>query len=182
MGHPSRTNRAFGSIPHLRAEALGTGRIFALFNSLHPQIQIRPSSDGIHVHSTSPVLASQPPAGPADKEISMSGIWKSATVLCGAAMLVTVIASPASAGCVDPPSVLSQRGRTPLLHLPGKGSPAFSEGNRLSDATPTRTRRSWASGSSSSPRRATTWRRFSSTTETHSMPATHSGTATRRKS
>jgi hypothetical protein len=59
----------------------------------------------------------------------MSRIWKkSATALSGAAMLLTVVASPAVAGCVDPPSVLSQRALLPLLHLPGEGSPAFSEG------------------------------------------------------
>ena len=58
----------------------------------------------------------------------MSRIWKSATVFCGAAMLATVVASPAAAGCVDPVSVLSKRGPAPLLHLPGTGSPAFGEG------------------------------------------------------
>ena len=58
----------------------------------------------------------------------MSRIWKSATALFGAAMLTTVVASPAAAGCVDPPSLLSKRGPAPLLHLPGTGSPAFGEG------------------------------------------------------
>lgn len=58
----------------------------------------------------------------------MSRIWKSAMALCGAAMLLTVFASPAAAGCVDPPSLLSQRAVMPLLHLPGKVSPAFSQG------------------------------------------------------
>jgi len=58
----------------------------------------------------------------------MSRIWKSATALFGAAMLTTVVASPAAAGCVDPPSLLSKRGLTPLLHLPGMGAQAFGEG------------------------------------------------------
>jgi hypothetical protein len=38
-----------------------------------------------------------------------------------------LVATPAAAGCVDPPTLLSQRALAPLLHLPGKGSPAFSD-------------------------------------------------------
>ncbi len=59
----------------------------------------------------------------------MSRTWKVATVLCGAAILATVVASPAVAGCVDPASLLSQRARTPLLLLPDKGSSAFAGGH-----------------------------------------------------
>ncbi|HKF69428.1 MAG TPA: hypothetical protein VKB36_22945, partial [Vicinamibacterales bacterium] len=60
----------------------------------------------------------------------MSKIWKGVTVLWGVATLATVIASPATAGCVDPPSLLSQRALAPLLHSPGKGSPAFGAGEQ----------------------------------------------------
>jgi len=60
----------------------------------------------------------------------MSRIWKGVTVLWGVATLATVIASPATAGCVDPPSLLSQRALAPLLHSPGKGSPAFGAGEQ----------------------------------------------------
>jgi len=60
----------------------------------------------------------------------MSSRWKGVTTLCGAAILAMLIASPAAAGCVDPPTLLSQRALATLLHSPGKGSPAFSDGQR----------------------------------------------------
>ena len=60
----------------------------------------------------------------------MSSTWKGVTTLCGAAVLATLVARPAAAGCVDPPTLLSQRALAPLLHSPGKGSPAFSDGQR----------------------------------------------------
>jgi hypothetical protein len=58
----------------------------------------------------------------------MSRTWKGMTALCGAAVLATAVASPAAAGCVDPPTLLSQRA-APLLHSQGKGSPAFNDGH-----------------------------------------------------
>jgi hypothetical protein len=53
----------------------------------------------------------------------MSRTWKVVTALCGAAILATVVASPA-AGCVDPPTLLSRQAWAPLRHSPGTGSPA----------------------------------------------------------
>jgi hypothetical protein len=60
----------------------------------------------------------------------MSRTWKGMTALGGAAILAMLVASPAAAGCVDPPTLLSQRALAPLLHSPGKGSPAFNDGQR----------------------------------------------------
>src|SRR4051794_19389831 len=57
----------------------------------------------------------------------MSKIWKSVTVLCGATMLALGIALPSAAGCVDPPSILSQRTLMPLLQLAGTGAPALAK-------------------------------------------------------
>ena len=59
----------------------------------------------------------------------MSRIWKGVTALCGATMLAAV-ASPAMAGCVDPPSLLSQRALAPLVHSAGKGAAGFADGQR----------------------------------------------------
>ena len=59
----------------------------------------------------------------------MSSIWKGMTALCGAAMLAAV-ESPAAAGCVDPPTLLSQRALKPLLHSPEKGRASYDEGQR----------------------------------------------------
>ena len=58
----------------------------------------------------------------------MSRTWKRVMSVCGMAMLATFVASPAVAGCVDPSSLLSQRGRTPLLRIPNKGLSAFGLG------------------------------------------------------
>jgi hypothetical protein len=49
--------------------------------------------------------------------------------LCGVAIL-TAVASPAAAGCVDPPTLLSQRALAPLLHPSGKGSAGYNDGQR----------------------------------------------------
>jgi hypothetical protein len=60
----------------------------------------------------------------------MSRFWKGVTALCGATILATAFASPARAGCVDAPALLSKQTWTPLLHGPGRGSSAFDEGQR----------------------------------------------------
>jgi hypothetical protein len=58
----------------------------------------------------------------------MSRTWKIVSTSCGAVILLaTVAASPAAAGCVDPPSLLSPRIRTSVLRFPGEVSPAFAE-------------------------------------------------------
>jgi hypothetical protein len=58
-------------------------------------------------------------------------------------MLVTVVASPAVAGCRSAVASV-KRGLTPLLHLPGTGRRRSAKGKGLSDATLARTPRSWA--------------------------------------
>ena len=59
----------------------------------------------------------------------MSRTWKFVTALCGAAILATVVASPAAAGCVDPATLLSRRAWASLPQSQGKGS-SFNEGQR----------------------------------------------------
>jgi len=60
----------------------------------------------------------------------MSRTWKGVMAVCGAAILATLVASPAAAGCVDPPGLLSRRAWTPRLPSPGQGSSAFDQGQR----------------------------------------------------
>jgi hypothetical protein len=59
----------------------------------------------------------------------MARTRKGVTALCGATILAAFIASPAAAGCVDPPSFLAQRALAPLPHS-GKGSAAFDDAQR----------------------------------------------------
>ena len=60
----------------------------------------------------------------------MSRITKGVTALCGAIILTALMASSAAAGCVDPPTLLSQRALSPLATSAGKGSAAFEDGKR----------------------------------------------------
>src|SRR5262249_58146802 len=60
----------------------------------------------------------------------MSRITKGVTALCGAIILTALMASSAAAGCVDPPTLLSQRALSPLATSAGKRSAAFEDGKR----------------------------------------------------